>query len=436
MSVSVTRPWLALRRRPRRAAAAAALLLLIVAAGCFAAREFWAEHHYYAALDALERRDFDQAKAHLNCCLQVWPRHPEILLLQARRARQADIYPEAERYLEECRRAKGPPEAVDLERAMLRAQQGDLTPDLEASLQGCVEQGRGDAVLILEALSRGYSHTYRLRQALACLDQWLQRRPDDLQALLGRGWVRERLHKYEEARDDYRRAAEVYPEREEPALRLAQILLFLGQSPPEAAAIFERLWALPSHDPAAALGLAQCWSKMGRIEEAEQLLDRLAAEHPGDANVLFERGNLALQMGEAAEAETWLRRAAVLAPYDYQVNYSLFQSLHRQGRDAEARTAEARVRQLEADLQRMEKLTDDLQKRPYDAALRCEIGELFLHDGEPREGVLWLKGALQIEPGYRRAHQALAHYYEQKGDPTLAARHRRQAESAEPPPGG
>jgi tetratricopeptide (TPR) repeat protein len=433
MSVSVTGPWTALRRRPGRALAAAALLLVLGAAGYAEARQLWAQYHDSAARAALDRRELDRARAHLDACLRVWPRDPELALLQARLARQADLYAEAERRLDDCRRLKAAPEAVALEQAMLRAQQGDLTPDLEASLRACVDQGRGDPVLILEALSRGYSHTYRLPQALSCLDQWLRRRPDDVQALLGRGWVHERLHRYEKARDDYRRAAALDPGREEPALRLAQVLLLLGESPEEAAAIFERLRRRPSGNPASAVGLAQCCARMGRTEEAEQLLERLAAEHPQDAQVLLERGNLALQRGEATEAEPWLRRAAALAPSDYQVNYALFQCLHSRGEEAEAGALRARVRQMEADLLRMDALTEELQRRPYDAALRCEIGQLFLRNGEPREGELWLKGALQVDPGHRPAHQALARYYEGRGEPDLAARHRRLAEEGEPP---
>jgi tetratricopeptide (TPR) repeat protein len=431
MSVSLTGPWVALwgavRRRPGRAATAAALLFIIAGAGCAVACQVWAGYHFGAARMALERRRFDQAGRHLDCCRAVWPRDPDVALLHARLARQTGLEAEAERRLEACRRLGAAPDAIALEGALLRAQQGDLTPELEASLRACIDQGRGDPVLILEALSRGYAHSYRLRQALACLDDWLGRRPDDLEALLGRGWVYERLHQYDKARDDYRGAADLDPLADEPALRLAQVLLLLDQSPAEAAAIFERLGRRPAPDPAAALGLAQCWIRLGRSDDAQQLLDLLAAERPHDAQVLYERGNLALQTGEASEAEAWLRRAAALAPHDYQVNYALLQCLRSQGHDVEARDLQARLRQLEADLRRIDALNEKLEQRPDDAALRSEIGRLFLRHGEAREGVLWLKSALQVEPGHRPAHEALAQYYEDHGEPESADRHRRLA---------
>src|SRR5690242_15028803 len=101
MTVSVIRPgialWGAVRRRPGRAAAAAALVLVIALAGYAAAWQVSAEYHYHAAQRALERRQFDLAGRHLDCCLAVWPRHPEVTLLRARLARQAGLYGEAER---------------------------------------------------------------------------------------------------------------------------------------------------------------------------------------------------------------------------------------------------------------------------------------------------------------------------------------------------
>jgi Flp pilus assembly protein TadD len=426
----------ALRRRPGRCAAAAALLAASALGLALAGRQAWAAHRYHAALAALDRRDFDAAAAHLDGCLLVWPTSVEVRLLQARLARQAGAYAEAERRLEQCRRLHGPRDAVSLEEGLLRAQQGELTPELEDTLRARADQGGPDEALVLEALGRGYSRCYRLNDALGCLDRWVGCRPDDVQALLGRGWVHERLRRYEEAEADYRRAVALVPQMEEPALRLAQLLLLLGRQPEEPAALFERLWQGPSHDRAAGVGLAQCWLKTGRADEARRLLAVLAAEAPRDPNVLFERGNLALQQGNPAEAEDLLRRAAALAPHDYQIQYALYQCLQQQGRDAEARAAQERVRALEADLLRIDELTERLQRRPYDPALRCEIGRLFLRGGERHEGELWLKSALLADPHYRPAHQALADYYDQNGEPTLAARHRREAEAAEGPSGG
>jgi Flp pilus assembly protein TadD len=429
----------ACRRRPGQCMFALVLLLLIGFSLWATAQHLRAEYHYRAAERCLERREFGQAQEHLDECLKVWPRHPAVHLLKAQAARRASLFTEAEQEIETCKRLKASRDAVALEVAMLQGQRGNLTPELEAFLNGCVNDGHPDAVLILEALSRGYAHNYRLHSALRCLDRWLEQRPDDVQALLGRGWVYERLSQYDKAQDDYRRATGLDPEREEPALRLAQVLLFDGKTPEavaEAAALFERLRQRYPGDVSVVLGLARCRLKQGQTEEARHLLEDLDAAYPGEAEVLHERGNLALQMGQVQEAETWLRRAMALEPYDYQIHYDTYQCLLRLGKAGEAREVQAQMQRLEADQLRINTLTQELQGRPYDPSLRCEIGRIFLRNGEAREGLVWLESALQANPVHQATHQALAEYYEKNGDAELAAQHRRLAGKSEPATAG
>ena len=52
------------------------------------------------------------------------------------------------------------------------------------------------AALISEALAEGYQRTYRILDALACLNRWLEHEPDNPQALFLRGNV------YYPAKDD------------------------------------------------------------------------------------------------------------------------------------------------------------------------------------------------------------------------------------------
>src|SRR5262249_43463495 len=143
-------------------------------------------------------------------------------------------------------------------------------------------------------------------------------------------------------------------------------------------------------DPAPGLGVAQCEMQLGRSGEAKKLLDQLAADHPQEYQVVFERGRFALETGRGREAETWLRQAVALAPDDYQANFSLSKCLNQQGPSAEALTLRKRVKQIESDVVRIADLTEKLQSRPTDPALRCEIGELFFRIGEYKEGVFWL----------------------------------------------
>src|SRR5262249_4733215 len=153
--------------------------------------------------------------------------------LAARVARLALEYREADRQLRDCQRLGGARAAIDLERQMIRAQRGDLT-QVDRKLMTQVEGGHPESLLILEALSRGYLQNFRLEEALRCLQLWLERRPDAVQALLWRGEVWERLLHTEDALADYRRALELAPERDDDRLHLAEVLITARQ-PQEAA---------------------------------------------------------------------------------------------------------------------------------------------------------------------------------------------------------
>jgi len=145
------------------------------------------------------------------------------------------------------------------------------------------------------------------------------------------------------------------------------------------------------------------------------------------AAILNERGRLALDEGEPAQAESWLRQAVARAPYDRQANYNLYQCLRQRGRANEANQCRAALERIDADLKRIDTVLRAVLKAPSDASLRSEAGVIFLRNGEPQKGLRWLALALQEDPGYLPAHQALAEYYDHAGQPDLAARHRRLA---------
>jgi len=66
-----------------------------------------------------------------------------------------------------------------------------------------------------------------------------------------------------------------------------------------------------------------------------------------------------------------------------------------------------------------------IQETPHDAALRYEIGMIFMRRGQTQEALRWLSGALQEDPRHRPTHAALADYFQRTGQPGPAARHRK-----------
>ncbi len=405
-------PW---RRGLGKALAACVLLAVAAMAASPLYFSLRFASHLRAAQKDLQRRDFAAAQAHLRICRDLRPGAAEVQFLLARASRLGGFLADAEFRLSLSQQLGGPNEAIALERALLRVQQGRWSLPLEVQLQTYIDQNHPDLPDILDTLSQGYVKIYRLNSARYCLDLWLERQPNNVRALLRRGWVKERQHHLEEAVEDYRQAAAAEEDNTTARLRLAETLLFLEQAE-EARPLLESLRQQRPEDVEVLLGLARCRRKLGETEAAGRLLEELAGRAPRDPVVLLERGSLALQQKRLDNAENWLRQAVELAPYDYKTNYALLLCLNQCGKTQEAEEQDQRVRRIKADMIRMSELTDLLQTHPYDADLRCEVGRLFLRNGEPREGVLWLQSALQVAPDYQPAQQALAEHSKQHGN--------------------
>jgi predicted Zn-dependent protease len=411
-----------LRRRPGRVVLVLLLLVLISVGLYVPGRLLWAEGELHAAQNAFDARQLSEARLHLVEYLEVWPNSAAAHLLMARTARRAGFFAEAERRLDICERIEGANEATGLERALLVVQQGDLSG--EASLRGQLEQKPAESEMIREALLQGYRKNYLLQKMLRLLDGWLEEQPGNTYALLQRAWVRERQNVVSLAIVDYRRALRSDPKDVPAQLALAQALLRDGQ-PREAEKRFRDLRDRQPADPQVGLGLALSLRKLGgRTPDAQRLLDELVKRHPRQFSLLLERGRLALDLGRDAEAERFLRQAVDLVPDDYQANYSLGICLGRRGKSAEAEQYRERAKRIEADMIRIADLTEKLQAAPYNPALRCEIGKLFVRIGENQEGLFWLESALRADPAHEAAHDALADYYTRNHQPTRAARHR------------
>jgi tetratricopeptide (TPR) repeat protein len=399
-------------RRLRLHAARSLLLLVLLAllatAGYAVFPLVRGEYHVRAGRTAMERRDFTGAHDHFLRGLEDRPRSADLHFLAARAARHAGLYQSAADHLSECQRLRGPDDAISLERAMLTAQRGEVTPAVEQYLRQQIDEGTAEAVAALEALSRGYCKAHRLFSAQVYLHQWLEREPDSVDALLLRGWVAERHNRFDDAAADYHRAVALDSANQDARLRLAKVLLDGTHQTDEAAVEFERLWQAAPGQVEIGVGLAQCRARVGRSEEAAQLLDGLLDQNPDEATLLIERGKLALEMGDLAAARPWLEKAVARAPYHYQSNFALYRCLTALGDTAGAERALAQAQRIKDDLRRLDELFAALQERPSSPELRTQIGEIFLRHDEEAEGVFWLTSALEAAPEYEPARRLLA----------------------------
>jgi tetratricopeptide (TPR) repeat protein len=413
-----------LRGRPRTVLCVAAVLAL---AGAAAAWVDWLERPARAAERALGRYEFDEALAQLEVRAGRWPVRASLLFLAARTARRAGAYDRAEHYLA-AYKASGAADSdrALLERVLLHCEQGDLAPEMQGRLVPYLQKIDPDSALIQEALGHGLMVQARYSEALACLRRCLEKDPANGRALFLQGVAYAEMRKPGDAVDSYRRLLDQYPGHWDGRVELAGALLAAGHTD-EATARLEALYRERPDDAGVLLGLAVCRGEAGRPAEASDLLDRLLAAHPDHPQALVERGRLALDLEEPARAERWLQKAVDLAPASLQANQLLYVSLREQGKEAAAGRQQARVARLLDDRRRIDDiLRCDLKSSPNDPDLQCELGRLYLRNGQEGQGLRWLQSALRLNPAHAAARQALAEREGRGSDPR----------AGEGPPGG
>jgi predicted Zn-dependent protease len=410
------------RRRPRTTVL---LLTLVLLAGAGAGLYGYALYQWRAAGDDLKGERPREARRRLGVCLLLWPHDPRVQLRAARAARLTGDYAAAEAHLKECTRLeRGATQAIQLEFLLMRVQRGE-EEEVESALFQFVENKHPDRFLILDTLARSYMRNLRYGPAHACLTRWIKEAPDNPRPCYWRGWVLERLNNHKQAMRDYRRALELDPELAQVRLRVAEILLE-DKQPREALPHLLRLRKQFPRRADVMARLGQCYYLQGRQQEARQLLEAAVKQLPNDPQLLLHLARLELVARRPARAEQWLRRALKVNPFEPDALYSLATSLRYLGREKEADDALTRYKKMNGLLQEANQLLQEEAKSPsQDPAAACKIGGLLLRIGQEDRGLYWLDQALLRQRGYKPAHEALANYFEKKGDRVRAAAHRR-----------
>jgi tetratricopeptide (TPR) repeat protein len=400
-----------LRRRPRRTLLVIGLLALTAPVAYHPWRILRARQDFDGARSALEVRDFIRARELLVRFLQVHPNSYPGHLLMAQVSRRAGFLDEAQVQLDLCQVLGGLTNDVHRERLLIDVQEGDLAAEL--FLWSQIEEAGHDAPVILEALAKGYRKNYLLEKMLTALNPWIEAKPRDVEPLLMRAWVHERKADFSRALEDLDVVVRLAPEHVQARLSRANVYL-LAARPAEAHAEFQTLRERQPAGVDAGLGLAQSLRKLGKPEEAAQLLGELTRRHPLHGACLRELGQCLLDLHRPGDAEPIFRQALAHLPHDYQAHYACMQCLRQQGKTEEAEKVQARAKELETDMLLMAELTQKLQATPFDADLRCDIAKLLLRSGADKEGLVWLKANLRMDPDHAATRRALADYHAQQ----------------------
>jgi Tfp pilus assembly protein PilF len=329
--------------RSRSSLLLAVALLFLGAIAFFRLEALGGIDHLYAANRAFEERRLDVAGAHAEVYAQKRPESAAVNLLLARIARLSDNYAQAERRLDQCELLQGPADKIHLERALIQVEQGKATPETERYLRKvAARENRGDSALILEALAKGYIQSKRPTEAVYAAEELIKRKPRGVHALLLSARVHEQLFDLNSAIREHERALVLDPRNEQVRSRLGFFLLKTGHIA-QALACFEELRRSGLDGLNVSLSIAKCKFRSGRFDEAEKELRTLANQHPNEASVLIELGQVLASSGRFAEAESWARRGASLAPQDDEALFLLRNCLWQLGKNKEAQELEKRL---------------------------------------------------------------------------------------------
>src|SRR5205807_9953399 len=95
---------------------------------------------------------------------------------------------------------------------------------------------------------------------------------------------------------------------------------------------------------------ARCLPELGQAGEESRMLDDWLQSNAQDAQVLGERGTLAMDEDKYTEAVGFLSRAALLAPFDRRIMHNLVLSLEHVGNKDEAQKYKKRLKAIDDDI--------------------------------------------------------------------------------------
>lgn len=410
------------------------LLVLLLLAGTGVVVYAYGWHQWQAAQKAVKEGQLEEAQHSLDYCLLLWPRSIPVHLLAARAARMRGDFPEAESHLNRCLKLnRGASEAIQLEFLLLRVQGGEVDRVVD-ELFVYVDNNSPESPQILQTLAWAYMHQLRYGPAFICLRRWQEVDPNSPEPCRWRGWVLERMNDRNGAIKEYKQALEQDADHVPARLRLAE--LYLERNDPLAALPhLELLWKRFPDRPDIQARLGQCRYLQGETEEARRLLEAAVAQLPNDDLACLHLGKIYMQATppRSAEAEVWLRRALALDSTATDAQRLLALCLESQGRSKEAQAVRKQCEHDEAILKRVhETLRQEANGPVRDPAALTEVGLLFLRVNEDL-ALNWLNRALERDPNYQPALQALTDHYEKKGQATKAAAYRRKLKPAKTP---
>ena len=336
----------------------AALLVIVFGVLLHLGWSAWNAFGIRAAEKALSRRDFAEARQRLANQLRTYPTESRVIMLAAQAARRHGEVEEATRLLDDAQQANADLDEVELERALIRLQTGDME-SASHFLDAC--EAHPDAAptpLILETLIIGSLKRLELSLAERSLELWeaiCESAPDRIQGWIWRGDLSIRLGDVETALQRYREVLDAVPENDSVRRRLAE--LTVSYAPRESLVHLDVLQATLPHDDGLFLLRAKCHRTLGEVERADELLAEILVNSGSNYDAMLERGLIAMDLRRFDAAEDWIRAAMEIHPDRRTPNLALARCLQLSGKVDEAQRYREAVDRIDAVLdEQMERL--------------------------------------------------------------------------------
>src|SRR5690606_1010579 len=294
-------------------------------------------------------QDAAGAEALARAILQKAPDHTGAKLLIARISWKRDTSDETIQLVREAVAAKPgllSPEELTLGHTLLgniylaRARIGLAVAAFTAALRADPK-----APSALTGLGTALYQSARYSEALARFEAAAQADPQDLMAKIGIVKCRLVLERVKDASDLAQTLRDTHPKSAEAALWHGHALEALGQRE-EAEKAYRRAVELAPKDASRVdpyVALSMLLNQLGKLSEAQALLDQARAELPDSPAIHRAMGDVALAQGRYDDAVSEYNLALKLAPSDLRAQFQLGVTLRRANRLDEAQAAFDRV---------------------------------------------------------------------------------------------
>ena len=279
----------------------------------------------------------------------------------------------------------------------------DARPLLERSL--AIDPGQPMAAKVLAAV---YFSEDEMDRGLAMLARAASIDPTDFRPWFASGDVLLRYrNRPREAAEVFRQAIRRRPEDEGSRAGLTSALLALGETE-EAAPLLESLLREYPDDPKI-LRLAATHARLvSRPDDVERHAGQVLMQAPDDVEVLLLRAQSRLESGRRQEALGDAERAAALAPDNLGALHLLAGIENAVGLKERSAATAHRHRTALAIAGRIERLRDEVRKRPDDLEPHCRLGEAAAQGGRMALARKSFRAALALDPNCKPAREGLA----------------------------